>query len=251
MDKSNENVLKQYEEWHLNYNKQIVNLSELKIMPWHKSVLSELQTRNLENLRVLEVGCGNGDFSNYLSLNTNKLDITGVDFSNESIKIANEKKISFGALTSNFEVADAENLPFDNESFDLILSCECLEHVPNPQKMIEEIYRVLKKGGQIILTTENYSNAYAYYIAYLKFRKIDFDSGSSTQPIEHFFVFWKVKKMFRIAGFKNVRTKSKQYVLLLLPGFAPKTFTLEETKSTFLRFILKPFGRRYTYLAQK
>jgi ubiquinone biosynthesis O-methyltransferase len=242
--------LEKYEEWHINYNANIVKMDELKLMVWHKTVLGLLLKEAIEGKKILEVGCGNGDFSNYLSLHYNA-NITGVDFSNESIKIANQKKDSFNTTTSSFKVSNAENLLFENEEFDIVISCECLEHVPSPQKMIDELYRVVKKGGRVILTTENYFNAYAYYIAFTKLTGKAFDSGSSVQPIEHFFVFWKVLKKFKKAGFSKIKTYSKQYVLLLIPGKSPDTFTIKETQSKLLRFLLKPFGRRYTYLAIK
>ncbi len=243
-------ILNQYEEWHKAYNKKIVQLDELKLMVWHKTVLQHLENVNFENKLILDVGCGNGDLSNYLSVQYNA-NITGIDFSTESIKIALAKKNAFKAFTSKFLVADAQTLPFENESFDIIVSCECLEHVPDPQKMINELYRVVKKDGKVILTTENYSNAYAYYIPYLKLTGKKFDSGSSVQPIEHFFVFWNVKKKFKKAGFRNIKIFSKQYVLLLLPGVDPKKFTIQDVRSKFLKFLLKPFGRRFTYTMTK
>jgi len=46
----------------------------------------------------------------------------------------------------------ALNLPFKSESFDTVLSTQVLEHVPEPKKMLEEVYRVLKNGGCLILT---------------------------------------------------------------------------------------------------
>lgn len=49
-------------------------------------------------------------------------------------------------------VGDALNLPFQNESFDSVLSTQTLEHVKDPQKMISEIGRILKEGGQVLLT---------------------------------------------------------------------------------------------------
>jgi SAM-dependent methyltransferase len=50
-------------------------------------------------------------------------------------------------------VGDAHELPFEDESFERILCTEVLEHLHTPQKAIDEMYRVLKKGGELILTT--------------------------------------------------------------------------------------------------
>lgn len=50
-------------------------------------------------------------------------------------------------------VGDAHNLPFNNESFEVVVCSEMLEHADNPQKVISEIERVLKPGGRVVLTT--------------------------------------------------------------------------------------------------
>ena len=50
-------------------------------------------------------------------------------------------------------IGDAMNIPLKNSSVDSIFSSQVLEHVQNPQKMVDEIYRVLKKKGKCILTT--------------------------------------------------------------------------------------------------
>lgn len=243
------NIQTEYEQWHKDYNKNILDIDKLNMMKWHKTVLSFLD-KDLSGKKMLEVGCGNGDFSNYLSLNHNA-DILGLDFSTESIKIANQKKDVFGAKTSSFMVGDAQNISLPDNSFDIIVSCECLEHIPVPQKMVSEIFRLLKPGGRVVLTTENYFNAYAYHRLYLKMLGRPFDSGSGVQPLENFFFFWQVAGMFRKAGFKNTKTVSGEYVMLLLPGTDPAKFTIDEVKSPLMKKIMKPFGRRMTYYATK
>ncbi len=69
--------------------------------------------------------------------------------------LANSKYVTLD-LIKNEEidvVCDAHNLPFDNGSFDFIMCQEVLEHLENPQLAINEMYRVLKFGGEVILTT--------------------------------------------------------------------------------------------------
>ena len=51
-------------------------------------------------------------------------------------------------LTSSLQVADAEELPFDDETFDLVYSWGVLHHTPNTKQGIAEVFRVLKMGGQ-------------------------------------------------------------------------------------------------------
>ncbi|HLZ89586.1 MAG TPA: class I SAM-dependent methyltransferase [Puia sp.] len=242
-------VEEKYNDWHRNYADSISREDEIKLMLWHKNVLSVLKKEELKGLRVLEIGCGIGDFSIYLAKNFD-VQVTGTDFSPMAIEIA-QKKQSIHAGRVDFRVADAQDLPFEDASFDLIISCECIEHVPNPQKMIDEMHRVLKDKGRFVLTTENYSNAFAYYFLYLKLAKKSYDSGSGEQPIENFFVYWRILAKFRRAGFKQVRCFGNEFTFLLIPGTAPDKFALKDTRSPLLRRLLKPLGRRMTYYGVK
>lgn len=67
-------------------------------------------------------------------------------------------KKNYGANRVHYEVADACNLPFDRGFFDLVVCTEALELIPDAEKVIEEIQRVLKRGGHIIISTPNYLN---------------------------------------------------------------------------------------------
>ena len=53
---------------------------------------------------------------------------------------------------------DAQELRLPDNYFDYVVSCECIEHVPRPRQMAQELYRVLKPGGYFCITTENYLN---------------------------------------------------------------------------------------------
>ncbi|MHC5831500.1 MAG: class I SAM-dependent methyltransferase, partial [Nostoc sp.] len=100
----------------------------IKLEDWHKNALSLLPSLN--KLKVLEIGCGVGDFAIYLA--NQGANVTAVDFSPIAIAMAKEKS-QIQNINVQFQVADAQALPFEANTFDLILSCECLEHVPEPQ----------------------------------------------------------------------------------------------------------------------
>ena len=78
-----------------------------------------------KNMVALNLGSGNSDFGDEL-LNVDLLPYENVDI-----------------------ICDIENLPFKDNSVDYIINIAVLEHVPNPQKVISEIYRVMKPGGKI------------------------------------------------------------------------------------------------------
>jgi ubiquinone/menaquinone biosynthesis C-methylase UbiE len=221
--------------------------SQLKLEQWHENALS--LAPSLAGIRVLEIGCGAGDFA--LTLGKRGAFVEAIDFSSKAIQFANSKKQFHGDITTNFQTGDAMALPFKDKSFDLIFSCECLEHVPNPQVMLNEAARVLKTQGQLILTTENYSNALilAWIVSWL--RKQPFNSGVLPQPIEHFFLFWKIRRMLSNAGIKTTRMLGSHHVFFLLPKLHPHTFVIERFKNPIVNRLFCPFARHMAYEAIK
>jgi ubiquinone/menaquinone biosynthesis C-methylase UbiE len=234
-----------YNQWH-----QKVHGKEspafVSLQDWHRNALS--LSPSLSGLKVLEVGCGVGDFAIYLA--DQGADVTAVDFSSQAIDLALEKSKAQNKVV-HFQVADAQALPFEESSFDLVFSCECLEHIPNPQLGLSEFYRVLKPPGTLILTTENYSNAMILSWIVCWFRKEPFNSGAGVQPIEHFFLFWRVKKMFKRAGFQVKRMLGSHHVFLMLPRFHPHTFVVEMFRNPLLARLLRPLARHMTFAVTK
>jgi ubiquinone/menaquinone biosynthesis C-methylase UbiE len=98
--------------------------------------------------QLLEIGSGAGAVSIYLA-EKHKVKITGTDIDSEQINIAKEKSKKIKNVT--FLEADAVNLPFKNQHFDVILSINVLHHISNWMGALKEITRVLKKDGYLIL----------------------------------------------------------------------------------------------------
>lgn len=98
--------------------------------------------------KVLDVGCGNGYvLSKYAKEGAS---VTGIDITETAIDLC-KKRFEFMNLSGDFRVANAELLPFEDNTFDCICSMGVLHHTPNPLKAIEEIYRVLKPNGRLIV----------------------------------------------------------------------------------------------------
>jgi len=239
------NQVNGYEKWH-----ELVHGNEdpavVSITDWHKNALS--LSPPLKGLKVLEVGCGVGDFAIYLE--NQKANVTAVDFSSKAIELAMQKaKIQNKHV--EFQVADAQALPFQDNSFDLVFSCECLEHVPVPQLALNEMQRVLKPSGSLILTTENYSNAMLMYWLACWLHKEPFNSGAGVQPIEHCFMYWRVKRMFRLAGLQVKKMIGSHHVLFVLPRFHPHTFVVERFQNRLFAILLRSFARHMAFAAIK
>ncbi len=102
---------------------------------------------------ILDVGCGIGGSSLYLAEKFNAC-ATGITLSPVQARRACERAVEFGLTNrTNFQVADALNMPFEDNSFDLVWSLESGEHMPDKHKFMQECYRVLKPGGKFILVT--------------------------------------------------------------------------------------------------
>ncbi len=93
---------------------------------------------------VLEIGVGLGADHEMFAIAGAKL--TGIDLTERAVRFTQQRFSLFG-LTTELKVADAESLPFDDNSFDLVYSWGVLHHSPDTQKAISGVYRVLKPGG--------------------------------------------------------------------------------------------------------
>jgi len=96
--------------------------------------------------RVLEVGVGMG--SDYLEWLKAGAEVTGIDLSTESIARARQRCESAG-YTADLRQADAEHLPFRDNTFDIVYSYGVMHHSPDPAQCIREARRVLKPGGAL------------------------------------------------------------------------------------------------------
>lgn len=116
-----------------------------------EELLSWAGISQVEN--ILDVGCGIGGSSLYLAQKYNAT-ATGITLSPVQASRATERSKEAGAIEkTRFLVADALNMPFADNSFDLVWSLESGEHLPDKVKFLQECYRVLKPGGTFIMAT--------------------------------------------------------------------------------------------------
>jgi SAM-dependent methyltransferase len=98
--------------------------------------------------RVLEIGVGAGtDFVNWVRCGALA---TGVDLTERGVELTRER-LALEGLSAEVLRADAENLPFEPDSFDIVYSYGVLHHSPHTVRAIGEVYRVLKPGGTALV----------------------------------------------------------------------------------------------------
>ncbi len=118
------------------------------------------------NKDILEIGVGMGtDHSQWAKSKPRSL--TGIDLTPRAVEHT-QKRFTLLGLNSNLKVADAEQLPFNDNSFDLIYSWGVLHHTPNTPQAIKEIFRLLRPGGKArIMIYHKYSlTGYMLWIRY-------------------------------------------------------------------------------------
>lgn len=120
------------------------NSSDLKFVePMYDVLVSEIQ--KLESGKILDVGCGNANL--FMALPEGRYELYGVDFSKAMI---DEAKVKCAGKAS-FMVADAEKLPFDDNTFDIIVCNASFHHYVHPDIVLAQMQRVLKKGGKLLI----------------------------------------------------------------------------------------------------
>ena len=110
---------------------------------WRKRVIQLTQLR--QNARLLDLGTGTGDLAREAFEQFPQAKVVAADFTLEMMRDGQKR----GAL--NFSAADALRLPFPDLSFDAVISGFLMRNVIDLQKALEEQYRVLKKGGRMVI----------------------------------------------------------------------------------------------------
>jgi ubiquinone/menaquinone biosynthesis C-methylase UbiE len=134
---------------------------------WHVPIVARFNC--FRGKDVLEIGCGIA--TDGLEFARNGANYVGVDLTPHSIELARERFSLFG-IPGKFEVGNAEeSLPFRDNSFDHAYSFGVIHHSPVPERIVHEIYRVLRPGGTLTVMLYNRSSI-NYYIEIMLLRKI-------------------------------------------------------------------------------
>lgn len=178
-----------YNQWH---TKQAEQLNEDNHQaPWHQMVKPHLG--DLNGKKTLEIGCGRGGFSRYLL--EQGADLVAADFSDSAVAISSQLLQQFPQCQPI--VADIQNIPYPDNTFDVVISLETLEHVPDPDQGLKELVRVTRPGGKVIITTPNYFGLLGLQRKYREVSGKGFSEGGQpiNQPLQLSDRIHKLKKL--------------------------------------------------------
>ncbi|GLC52876.1 hypothetical protein PLESTB_000683600 [Pleodorina starrii] len=101
--------------------------------------------------KILDVGCGFGGTSRHLAKKFRDASVTGITLSPKQVQRGTELAKEQGVGNVQFQVMDALAMEFPDDTFDLVWACESGEHMPDKTKYVEEMTRVLKPGGTLVI----------------------------------------------------------------------------------------------------
>ncbi|MCD4679938.1 MAG: class I SAM-dependent methyltransferase [Bacteroidales bacterium] len=110
------------------------------------------------NSRILEVGCSSGVLLNELKKSGFASEnLLGIDISEKAVE-AVKKNVHCNSI-----VMDAQHLEFPDESFDIIIASDCLEHLESDENALNNWFNVLKKGGQLLVFVPAFKFLWSYH----------------------------------------------------------------------------------------
>jgi SAM-dependent methyltransferase/glycosyltransferase involved in cell wall biosynthesis len=147
-DTTKEELLEEYRSYPATGGEKL-----LEEKPFYESRLAPLFYETPRGSKVLDVGCNDGTFMRMLK---EKRDcyVYGVDIAENPLSVAKDSGL-------NVQYADAHHLPFDDRTFDVVILSEVISHVHNPEEVLAEIRRVLKKNG-VLLGSAPHANLQKY-----------------------------------------------------------------------------------------
>ena len=212
--------------------------------PWYQLVSEYIG--GIAGLRVLEVACGRGGFVRQLA--NAGAHVIGCDFSSAALRTASTKlRATEERPEATLIQGDAQNLPFADNSFDLVVSCETIEHLPDVESAVRGMHRVTRPGGKLFLTTPNYANFMGLYALYSRFRH---PSREDDQPFDRRQWFPQILRWVRQAGWTVLRTDGTVHQFPFLPAHNPIRWKGLESNRV-VRKLLSPLAYTYFVMAQK
>jgi 2-polyprenyl-3-methyl-5-hydroxy-6-metoxy-1,4-benzoquinol methylase len=230
-----------YDTWHAQFA-----VDSNTDTPWHTLVKAHLSlTQDVAGKRVLEIGCGRGGFACWLARQPERpAGIVAADFSAVAVEMGRAFAQERGLTGITWQTGDIQAIAEDEASFDTVISCETIEHVPDPKKALAELARVLKPGGRLLLTTPNYLGMMGIYRGYRRLTGRPYTEEG--QPINNFMLLPRTRAWIVHSGLRVTAVDAVGHYLPF-PGRPPIELPLFNNP----RILMRWFALHSLVVAQK
>ncbi|ULC60582.1 class I SAM-dependent methyltransferase [Flaviramulus sp. BrNp1-15] len=226
---NNENA--KYSSYVINEYDMLLKNKKIKI-GYHRSNILRKHILKTKCKSVLEIGSGIGLMGAYIRSKNKGIKYLGIEIDKEAYE--KSRKLNLNTVNSDFKIMDKID-----ESFDVILLWEVIEHLQDLKRFIELAYNKLNKNGKIILSTPNYNKIYNY-----PDREVD-NLYQDTPPIHlNFFTKQSIKNIFELNNFNHCQVKIKK-----LPYLQYKSLSFY--KNIIKAIFNKYHGSTIFFIAQK
>jgi SAM-dependent methyltransferase len=209
--------------------------------------------------RILDAGCGEGALAMAMAIRFESARVTGVDLSTPNINQALRRSREAGLDTLvRLAVADLENLPFPDDSFDIVVSSHVIEHLPKYRQGLEELRRVtrdivvlglptcLNPSAMVILGGDDYwtlsrRSPFAFWLGLgrilLNLGREGVDEGYvGRKSLPHLWRYpWVLERQVADAGFEVIDFEAPSIPVPYLPGLVPGCMSLQRALDRFRR----------------
>jgi ubiquinone/menaquinone biosynthesis C-methylase UbiE len=159
-----------YENEALSYDKRRWNTPAGQMINNTQMEIFKLFVGDLADLNILEIAAGTGRFTEKLLEKNNS--VTALDISSAMLnKLKERLLISPNHGNLHVLVGDARQIQLESATMDLVVCLNALSHIPEHDKVIKEVYRILKPGGIFVFNFPNYNSLYWPFGMYVNFRK--------------------------------------------------------------------------------
>jgi ubiquinone/menaquinone biosynthesis C-methylase UbiE len=193
---------RQFDAWAHSYDRSIVQ--RLLFQPSYRMFMEELWRRRRDDPRpfdLLDIGCGTGTWIAMVAgcdLPARRL--VGLDYADAMCRLARKKAAAVGDDRLHFVRGDAEHLPFEDASFDVLTCSNSFHHYPHQAAAIGEMRRVLRPGGRLMMVDGFRDNIVGWVLF-----DVFITRAESTPTARVYHAPWSVMRgYFQQAGFRDI-----------------------------------------------
>ena len=199
LHKNKSRAISEFEQWAHSYDRSLLN--RMVFEPSYKLMLHEVCKRARKRdgtFRILDIGCGTGTFLAKCLATGLNMEVIGLDMAYNMILRASNKadRIKVNGSVMSFVVGDAEHLPFESGYFDMVTCSNSFHHYPDQMQAVQEMRRVLKDNGELLIVDGNRDNLIGYVIFDLIVEAVERHIHHCSRR--------RFIKLFKEAGFRDV-----------------------------------------------